>query len=207
MIVRNKILVLVGMLILPFVAMSDVMYWQVDQNVKDKNTKASIDWSYAKLRVTEQPTAEKAIYGDTGGMSITETDASNPIMPVVNSHGDAYYLDEDGNPTADLLDSLYKSDFANGAAVYANVAGDYRTPSYSFYVELYNDAGTLVGFSEAVSSSALASYFAGSVQQGVQWANVNQWNVTNFTAVPEPTSGVMLLLGAALLGLRRRRLA
>ena len=123
----------------------------------------------------------------------TSTD-DNKILSNVNS----------ANQTKTLLS---KTDFSSGSAVYANLPEGNQWSGYNFYVELYDSNGTLVGFSDSVSYSAVSGYIAGSVQQAAQMGLVNSYNWTNFTAVPEPTSGVMLLLGAALLGLRRRRLA
>ena len=39
------------------------------------------------------------------------------------------------------------------------------------------------------------------------WASANAWTGGIFTptAVPEPTSGLLLLIGAAMMGLRRKR--
>ena len=39
------------------------------------------------------------------------------------------------------------------------------------------------------------------------WASAKAWTGGTFTptAVPEPTSGVLLLIGAAMMGLRRKR--
>lgn len=86
--------------------------------------------------------------------------------------------------------------------------------SYSsglFYIELYNDK-TLVGRSKEYLTydSSIDGFrvnggndiFDGSLN----FSDLKTWNGgATYVAVPEPTSGVMLLLGAALLGLRRRR--
>lgn len=78
----------------------------------------------------------------------------------------------------------------------------------SFVIELWNDDAWTAG-SEASFRTELA------------WADVSKYITTgsaehitpgmvplsNFTAVPEPTSGMMLLFGAVLLGLKRKKLA
>ena len=77
---------------------------------------------------------------------------------------------------------------------------------YDFRVELYGgeDGQTLLAFSETKSFDALQTIRCiGTDIKGVTGEGV--WTVSNFTVVPEPTSGMLLLLGVAGLALRRRR--
>ena len=71
-----------------------------------------------------------------------------------------------------------------------------------FYIELFNAGGTSVALSEVISKSALSSF----VTQGASLAEVPK-GAYGFSAAPEPTSGLMMLLGMAMLGLRRRKVA
>lgn len=82
--------------------------------------------------------------------------------------------------------------------------GDIAT--YSFYIELYTfdaSAGTLntVGVSTPQLGATLAPYI-GTETNPTPSA---YWHGEGYS-VPEPTSGMMLLLGIGLLGLRRRRM-
>jgi len=87
----------------------------------------------------------------------------------------------------------------DGAALYAKLASD-KTYS-SFVIELYN-ADQFIAQSETLDfSSAVANYYIATNNSMSQLA---MWAPTSF-AIPEPNSAMLLLLGCAALGLRRRR--
>ena len=86
---------------------------------------------------------------------------------------------------------------------------DYANSSYSFFVEManYNNnngswdvvkAGTPVNYTD------LSDYIATSFQEGLDLVHNGGYNMGS-SAVPEPTSGLLLLMGGAMLALRRRR--
>lgn len=75
--------------------------------------------------------------------------------------------------------------------------------SLSFFVELLN-GNTVVGRTSDYNYSAVSSYI---YSGGMAPPPAGLWTVTDFTPVPEPTSGMLLVLGGALLALRRRKLA
>ena len=111
---------------------------------------------------------------------------------------------------SDAAPVLAKSVFADGSTIaLANIGSDYS--SKYFYIELFDAAGQLVGYSEAISGSdllvtgsELAKYKETS-RFAADWANTSAWDGGKFTAVPEPTGGLMILLGAGLIGLRRKK--
>ena len=79
------------------------------------------------------------------------------------------------------------------------------TSSYNFQVELWSDADGLLAKSATASWAALDETFRclnGNVMKGT---GEGVWVATGFTAVPEPTGGMLFLLGLASLALRRRR--
>jgi len=90
---------------------------------------------------------------------------------------------------------------------YAGITSGIQSSNWSYFIELYNDSNVFVGRSEgdglnyATAQSSDYLRTSGFTKPGGTWA------VTAFTAkpVPEPTSGLMLLLGSALLALRRKR--
>lgn len=70
---------------------------------------------------------------------------------------------------------------------------------YSFYIELMDAAGSAVAVSSLLMASDAANYMeVNGVPQGT-------WDGGTYTAVPEPTSGLLLLLGMAGLALKRKQ--
>ena len=84
-----------------------------------------------------------------------------------------------------------------GDGMYAGVANTYL-PS-SFIVELYN-SGAFVGQSEMSWETAQQYLYGGGM--GVPVASAASFS--GF-AIPEPSSGLLMLVGCAVLGLRRRK--
>lgn len=71
-----------------------------------------------------------------------------------------------------------------------------------FYIEIYSDLDSTspIGWSSHVAFTDLRGFANSDLHSA-------QVNVHQFQAVPEPTSGLMLLVGMAMLGLRRRKVA
>ncbi len=105
----------------------------------------------------------------------------------------------DNGMTSDSFQEISSSQAVNGAAYYAKLASE--TTYASFVVELLNDNGFLAQSKKLAYSEALADYImtAGSLS-----ANMQAWAATAF-ATPEPNSAMLMMLGFAVLGLRRRR--
>ncbi len=75
----------------------------------------------------------------------------------------------------------------------------------SFYIEVANyenGAYNVVDTSKPISYSDLAGYVHSSMQT---ISNVAAYTGATYTSVPEPTSGLMLLMGMALVALKRKR--
>ncbi len=88
-------------------------------------------------------------------------------------------------------------------------SGDYSagTPEYSFIVELGNidssDNWTTVATSAAATYSSLADYIHQTFDMNP--SSMAVWTPTEFSAVPEPSCGMLMAVGMALLALRRKR--
>lgn len=115
----------------------------------------------------------------------------------------------DGSNVYDSYTDVSNSDIANYQASGYYFTAENLTPAFndatSYFVELYNSSGT-VAQSSAITGAALRSamaYYSGS---GMSVGAATPASFGGFTStVPEPTSGLLFLVGGALLGLRRRR--
>ena len=81
------------------------------------------------------------------------------------------------------------------------------SPEYSFTVELGNidssDNWTTVAWGETKSYTQLKGYIHQTFD--INPSSMMVWTPTQFTYVPEPTSGLLTVIGFALLALRRKR--
>ena len=137
------------------------------------------------------------------------TYASIGIMDNASGENKGYLsFYKDSASGAVSLGDLYDMTTGEAAAIYAGIISDSYANS-SFYIELLNDNGDFVGRTsdaDLLSYSAAAQYLAtlGGTGSG---AAAGPWGTsTSFTtqAIPEPTSGLLLLLGVAGLALRRK---
>lgn len=113
-----------------------------------------------------------------------------------------WMLDTSNNSKTSLSDGLLD---APTGIQQADIT-DYTDDKYLFYVELVNYStgassdGYKWGYGDLVSSG----YVAMSALD-IPTVNANVGAHGNFAAAPEPSSGLLLLMGGAMLALRRRR--
>lgn len=115
------------------------------------------------------------------------------------------YLDD---PTVDLMDKSVSGAWFDVSSYSGN------SPEYAFVLELVNDAYAVQAATDPVSYADLddankivktADY--SSVFNSLTPVDYSTFNAGSGTAadLPEPTSGLLMLLGASLLALRRRQ--
>lgn len=142
--------------------------------------------------------------------TISDIGATDARLRVEDANGtvaylDFYVLNDDTPPEYERW-----SPGSAGAGIpvwaYADVT-DYTDPAYSFAVELGNwdyEAGWVktLASSEAVPYNNLLDHIG--VWQGRDPVVASPWKPSAYS-VPEPSSGLLMLLGGALLALRRRK--
>ena len=129
--------------------------------------------------------------GNTGSYTYNTVvvKGDNTELAIYNLNGDYKGL----SVSKTLVDTYATADMGLYAALGSN-------PAYSSYaIELYNDS-SFVAVSSPLLSSALAEHITtvNSISLPTAW-------VASSFAIPEPNSAMLLLLGCAALGLRRRR--
>lgn len=103
--------------------------------------------------------------------------------------------------------SVYKDDVTGVSSLGATLADNHK---YSFQVELYafgeaGGADSLLALTDFASWDSLVSGFDCLNDDSMALKGSGVWVVSGFHAVPEPTSGLLLLLGVAGLALKRKR--
>jgi len=127
---------------------------------------------------------------------------SSAAQGVVVNPGD---LDSLGS-TGAAPDYLATSSYADHTSLFSDGTTDYANVLNSFYVELYDNDDRLLAVSDTWTYGELYDTY-GCVHAGGNdfGSEANILHVTSFSAVPEPTSGVLFMLGLVLLGLKRKR--
>lgn len=115
------------------------------------------------------------------------------------------------------IDGAHGVEFGDGSGYWGagvptgnqSPSGNYSsgTPEYSFIVELGNidsdDNWTTVATSAAATYSSLGTYIHEKFD--VSPSSLAAWTPTQFTIAPEPSSGLLALMGFAILALRRKQ--
>jgi len=193
------------------VAGEEILYWMVDDssivnwwNDAGEQASGTVSEFFDSFGTPEEGSAFAARIRVTGG---DIQDGENVFLDL---YIPGYGVDTGGGE--------YGVEFSNvggywGAGVPAgneSPSGDYAagSPEYCFSVELGNldssDNWTTVAYGEPASYTSLGAYIHETFDLNPGQFAV--WTPTTFgTDVPEPSSGLLLLIGGALLALRRKK--
>ena len=177
----KKFIISMGAVLVAVVANASFLYWQVNAD----------DFSSMEGAGDVRTATVSSMSGGTYALNQT-------------SQYNSYYVQQN----ADTYESEVVSAETTAAigSVYAADVGSFND-SYSYYIELKNSEGTVIGRSDAVSGQDLTTYVsAAEMTANIPGATpISVWHYTgSYTAVPEPTSAILMLFGAAMLGLKRK---
>lgn len=169
------------------VAEDSYLYWLVDDTITvDDKTYAWGDGSLTAKVVAYDSSTWRPNLPDNGGT----------VLNLYGQNEQGGLAAISGNSvTIDGMNSPY----------YAGIASTMIGENWSYFIELYNDKGTFVGrSSEGIDYASVQS---GQYLMGSDLKPGELWNVAAFTPTPapEPTSGLLMLIGCAALALRRRK--
>ena len=178
------------------VASADVLYWQVNNAAADAENATKDTYSYAILRAQDQS-------GNQYYVSENVDMAGENAGPAVSRDyfGSGAYV-------GGVMDAAKILSTADGTSF--GSSGDSLT-GLSFFLELYNSSGNWVGqtsplktYQELVNNGTISDFNANF--SGVN-AALGSAVAGSYQSVPEPTSGLLMLVGLGALALRRRKIA
>lgn len=171
------------------------LYWQIGEDIASSYAGAD----YAVLRVTS------AAVGSDVKVLDDATSADQKLS--------LYYLggvvpDTDVKVSVDSI-SYAGATAAAGAATVEKLAQSDITgiTDRNFLIEIFTASDTVVARSGIVNYASISGYVHEGLTMEGSILSSGIWSPTDFTAVPEPTSGLLFLIGGALLGLRRKKRA
>lgn len=181
----KKMMVLAGLIFASAVANASYLYWQVQPS-----DYTDVSWDSASLYFFEGTLSD---YPSLSGVAAKDNVAY--VSPTV----------------IDTIDPAITKVGASSAGGYVADIGTLSDSStYSYFVELSNSAGQRVAFSDIATFTGnnTPNYvYADTGDISVTLSNlasVTPWHAGGYGPVPEPTSAVLMLFGAAFLGLKRK---
>ena len=103
----------------------------------------------------------------------------------------------------DLTGDKFREGIVAGGAFVSDVESiTSPVATYTVYMAVISDDGKTAAISTSTKSLRIA---AAATPVNLQWASSGFTTYSSSSPVPEPTSGLLLLVGGAILGLRRKR--
>lgn len=195
---------------------NDVLYWMVDGNATvttDTESGSTATIGDFFKNITKYSPFENLNTGEGSVFAARIRVTGGGIQKGQDVFLDLYNADG----SVDMGNGRYGVDFYDGSGYWGagvptgnqSPSGNYSsgTPEYSFIVELGNidsdDNWTTVATSAAATYSSLGTYIHEKFD--VAPSSLAAWTPTQFTIAPEPSSGLLALMGFAILALRRKQ--
>ena len=183
----------------------DILYWMIDNSATvEKDGVTTSITSFFDTYDAPEGSAFAARVRVTGG------DIQDGQDVFLDLYIPGYGVDEGGGEYGVVFSDVGGYWGAGVPTGNQSPSGDFSagTPEYSFIVELGNidaqDNWTTVATSASATYSSLGDYIHETFD--INPGQIAVWTPTAFTApVPEPSSGLLMAVGLALLALRRKR--
>ena len=171
---------------------------------------AIVNASYLYWQVT--PSMYTAATWDTATVYMfSGTLDGYPSLSDANALDNVGYVDNNNTYKEFSNRAVYKTVAAADGIAYVADLGSFSSSSeYSYFVELSNsETGQRVAFSTPIASNNDAAGYVyantGDISVTLSTlADATPWHAGGYGPVPEPTSAVLMLFGAAFLGLKRK---
>lgn len=145
-------------------------------------------------------------WGITSGQALSDISSGTAYL-MIGSLPDASVFDgKQSFSVKDLSGEVYRQGTVAGGSFWTPTAESVTSPvtTYTVYMAVISDDGKSVAISTTTKSLKIA---AAATPVTLNWGSAN---FTTYTAggggdVPEPTSGLLLLVGGAMLALRRKQ--
>lgn len=169
-------------------ANASYLYWQVSSDNTSSLGSSAGNWNVARIVVASATDSDITSWNSGGkrsGFASESYVTENTIL--------------DDGTVAGTLVGVTGDDVGSFAAnIGSNLSG------YAYYVELVNSStGYVYARSNAEAYSAISSHITTDLEV-VTVPSVSLWHASGYTVIPEPTSAMLMLFGAAFLGLKRK---
>ena len=143
--------------------------------------------------------ASNVKWGLASGQALTDITTGTAYLIMGSLPDTAGWNTKASFASGDLGGTVYRTgEFAAGTYLSANESITSPVGTYTVFMAVINDDGSKV----ALSTEKSLKIAAAATPSSLTWS---AGNFTTYEAAPEPTSGLLLLVGAGLLGLRRKR--